>query len=419
MKIASPTFKTARSLPARRLVRATVGVVVAVLSGSLASGCRSQTGRTMSEPAGEADPSGSPVAVTGRTWAGLLQVEGGVVSLSVTQGAAGGEDCTAVARADLAPTPGEEVLWRCADPVQPTDTAALALTSGDTLLWTTQEFSRGEVCTPGALLVSVVDALPGAPRELLVRIVACGSSARMMDEDALLAWGPGGMRRVAKATMSCTLARDTSGSGAVVGDGQAWMCSGGYLEVGGQPDAPSVVQVDVALDGLVFAHAERDGDQRLRFSGRGDADPTESAPSDYVQRRRLVWDPVALLYGDGARPLARQGTPVDETHDGSLTTSDTMNSTDSSFQDDFTIQVERGWVITAELSAPAFQPYVWIIAPAHSSAQQLASPPGVHKITLSHVAEESGAYTVRANSNVAGEVGDYTLRITAGPPPAP
>lgn len=410
MTIVPPPIKTATSLHERRRSRPSVGFVAVLLIGWLASGCRSQTGPTTREQDVEADS----MAVSGASWKGRVRVEGGAVTLTVTEGDARGGECVVLARADLAPPAGEEALWRCADPIEPTDTAVLALTSGDELLWTTQEFLRGEVCIPSSLAVSVVDALPGAPRELLVRVIACGSTAQTMDEDVVLAWGENGMRPVAKVTMSCTLARDTSDSPEAAVDERAWICSGGYLEMGGEPDAPLVVQVDVAP---VYAHAERDADQRLQWSGRVLED--EPAPSDYVQRHTLLWDPVAQRYGDGASTPEPPVIPVQQTHYGTLTPSDTQNSTDSSYQDDYTIEVKQGWVITAELSAPAFQPYVWILAPEQANAQQLGSQPGVHEVTLTHVAEQSGVYTVRANSNVAAEVGDYTLRITAGPAPSP
>lgn len=115
------------------------------------------------------------------------------------------------------------------------------------------------------------------------------------------------------------------------------------------------------------------------------------------------------------RPLARP--PIDQTYTGSLATSDTRNSTDGSFQDDYTVEVQRGWVITAVLTAPTFDPYVWILSPGQNSAVQLGSQPGAHVVTLTHTAETTGSFIVRANSNVAGQTGDYTLRITAGPRP--
>ncbi|MCB9657223.1 MAG: hypothetical protein R3B40_11545 [Polyangiales bacterium] len=115
--------------------------------------------------------------------------------------------------------------------------------------------------------------------------------------------------------------------------------------------------------------------------------------------------------------------PVNQTHNGSLATGDDINSTDGSLQDDYTIRVQQGWVITAVLSAPQFDPYVWILSPNQSNAQQLASQPGTHVVTLTHTAETSGNFIVRANSNTAGQTGDYNLQITAGPPgtaaPAP
>ncbi|MCA9532127.1 MAG: hypothetical protein KC593_00550, partial [Myxococcales bacterium] len=107
--------------------------------------------------------------------------------------------------------------------------------------------------------------------------------------------------------------------------------------------------------------------------------------------------------------------PINQTHNGNLSATDTVNSTDGSYQDDYTIRVQQGWVITAVLSAPAFDPYVWILSPNQASAQQQGSQPGTHVVTLTHTAETSGSFIVRANSNTAGQTGDYTLQITAGP----
>ncbi|MBK6579307.1 MAG: hypothetical protein IPG17_24575 [Sandaracinaceae bacterium] len=107
---------------------------------------------------------------------------------------------------------------------------------------------------------------------------------------------------------------------------------------------------------------------------------------------------------------------INETHQGALAAGDTVNTTDQSLQDDYNIRVEQGWVITATLSAPTFDPYVWILSPNQASAQQLASQPGTHVVTLTHTAETSGTFIVRANSNTAGQTGAYTLQINAGPP---
>lgn len=111
--------------------------------------------------------------------------------------------------------------------------------------------------------------------------------------------------------------------------------------------------------------------------------------------------------------------PINQTHNGALEASDTVNSTDGSFQDDYTIRVQQGWVITAVLSAPGFDPYLWILSPNQSNAVQQASQANSHVVTLTHTAETSGSFVVRANSNTSGQTGPYTLQITAGPPGTP
>ena len=61
--------------------------------------------------------------------------------------------------------------------------------------------------------------------------------------------------------------------------------------------------------------------------------------------------------------------------------------------------------------------HLWFLWPEQAGADQQASEPGTHTVTLTQVAAQTGAYRVRANSNTANETGDYTLRVTAGPAP--
>ena len=92
--------------------------------------------------------------------------------------------------------------------------------------------------------------------------------------------------------------------------------------------------------------------------------------------------------------------PVAESHTGSLEAGDTVIESDGSFADDYTIQVQSGWTITAVMSAQGFDPYVWVIPPnsGGTTPPQQGSAPGTHVATMTHTAATSGRYTVRANS---------------------
>lgn len=98
-------------------------------------------------------------------------------------------------------------------------------------------------------------------------------------------------------------------------------------------------------------------------------------------------------------------------HTGVLEEGDHVIPDDGSWADDYTFDVQEGWVITAVLRSTDFDPYVWVLTPAMDSAVQMASQPGTHEVTLTYKAEVAGAHVVRANSNVGGERGAYTLEI--------
>lgn len=127
--------------------------------------------------------------------------------------------------------------------------------------------------------------------------------------------------------------------------------------------------------------------------------------------------PVAASVGEVGAP------PVEEQHasdgvlryTGVLEEGDRVIPVDGSWADDYSVDVEAGSMITATLRSDDFDPYVWILTPAQDHAEQQASEPGTHEVTLAYIVSETGTYTVRANSNVGGEQGAYVLEVNVGP----
>lgn len=101
---------------------------------------------------------------------------------------------------------------------------------------------------------------------------------------------------------------------------------------------------------------------------------------------------------------------------GVLEEGDRVIPDDGSWADDYDVEAQAGWVITATLVSDDFDPYLWILTSDRDHAQQLASQPGTHTLTLAYTVPETGTYIVRANSNVGGEQGAYVLEVRVEPP---
>lgn len=120
--------------------------------------------------------------------------------------------------------------------------------------------------------------------------------------------------------------------------------------------------------------------------------------------------PLAMLTG-----CSQSAEPSDQTLTGALEDGDSIIEDDNSRYDDYQVKAEKGWTIRAELESDEFQPYIWLFSPSRHSLIQQTPLDGTNSIAITHVAEEAGTYTVRANSFDGTGRGAYTLRITAGP----
>ena len=247
-------------------------------------------------------PTGAPVAISVPAWDGQLQVREGVLTVIVTEVVeesglteAPLVRCEEAARGDLAPLAGDEVVWRCFERDMSNIPVALAVTAGGAIVWTHSEFPFPD-CYPEAIPISVVDAVPGAPRELLVRVLGCDWTGAMSDSDWLYAWSGDGLQRVAEARIDCDYMGDTSDPEAPEPpDDETWICGGQALELGGTAQAPTVTRVEVVHG--AFAHGHRDDAQHLRFGPLRDGDRGREPLRDTdITRTVLRWDPSASLF---------------------------------------------------------------------------------------------------------------------------
>lgn len=213
-----------------------------------------------------------------------LRARDGVVSATECSGPS--LRCAETGRAELAPFPGEERIWRCFEADAPEAVRGVAVAAGDAVLWALSTF-RAEIgarsldCSEclEAVSVSAVDVVPDAERELWVHVVGCGST-QMQDVDALYKWREGRLVLVAESGVECQFTGDTSESDAPEPPAsERYACEGGYLDLG----RPGAVQV-LRLPASVLASGERGADGRLIFP----SPPTREA---------LRWDPGSFRFG--------------------------------------------------------------------------------------------------------------------------
>lgn len=244
------------------------------------------------------EPTDEPAEVQGGSWYGLLHVQDGVATVTVTGGhhtedpgsPAPEVGCVEAARADITPHDGDEVVWQCMERGEPSATFAVALTSGNRLLWTQAELHPSSCIPLAPMTVQPVDAVPDSPPELLLRVVACDFTGEMIDLDSLWKWGEGEMRSIADAHLDCQYMGDTSDPEDEPPEDAAWLCTGGYLELDAEA-APRVVETAQQI----YTRDDRDGASRMRFGDRreGDRGAEPVQPGDIV-RRTLRWDPEAF-----------------------------------------------------------------------------------------------------------------------------
>ncbi|MFK7986624.1 MAG: hypothetical protein AB8I08_11420 [Sandaracinaceae bacterium] len=208
----------------------------------------------------------------------VLRAEGGVVSASCDGGSLA---CAELMRADITDAEGDEVVARCDDEQSAGRALVVASGPGDALLWVGR---LDQVLAPGprscpftdAAHISLVDAVPGARRELLVQIRGCNGSGEFTDADALFAWRAEGMVAVATAGVDCQFTGDTGSADAPPPPaGEEYECEGAYLDV---------VEGAVARVGVgepVLVSARRDEAGRIVLGTAVSRTPLEWSPAPF------------------------------------------------------------------------------------------------------------------------------------------
>jgi hypothetical protein len=110
--------------------------------------------------------------------------------------------------------------------------------------------------------------------------------------------------------------------------------------------------------------------------------------------------------------------PTDETHTGQLEDDDGVVQQDQSRYDDYEVDADEGWQITAEMRSEAFDSYLWLLGPSGGSLVQDDDGlgDGTRHSRITYTAPERGTYKIRANSYDGTGRGEYTLHISARPP---
>ncbi len=209
----------------------------------------------------------------------LLRAVAGVVTAECARGAL---TCTAVARGDLAPVSGDEVVFRCED--RERVHRVLAIANGPSVLWAYRindaPDGSGAVLDSDCAIaprvaVEVVDAVEDTPREMLMHVTGC-EGTDFVDRDVLWKWRGDRMQLVARATFGCQTTADTGDpEREAPPEDELWACEGGYLDVGGAAQGWTITE-----DTLEFARIRGD---------RGRNGRVVTPPGG--PRRTLRWDP--------------------------------------------------------------------------------------------------------------------------------
>ena len=234
---------------------------------------------SLAAPAHTAAPS---IEVDGRVESDFvsctLHARAGGVVAECTQGELA---CTEVLRADFMELPGDEVVIRCNDADAEAGGRALAMVSGDRLLWVRQ---LDEIYVPGRWACawppdSHVSVVRNDGRAwLMVQTRECGDGAATMeDADQLYGWGPNGMVAVAGIAADCNYTGDTGDPDAPEPpEDESYRCSGGYLEI-----VDGTVTTISVSEPVLTSAARRDGRIVLGAS---------------EVRQVLEWDPDAFRF---------------------------------------------------------------------------------------------------------------------------
>jgi hypothetical protein len=106
------------------------------------------------------------------------------------------------------------------------------------------------------------------------------------------------------------------------------------------------------------------------------------------------------------------GTGCNTTVTGSLTSDDCKLAFDQSFYDAWTVQVTAGQTVQITQTA-SFDAYLILFDPAGNEVDENDDGPGLGtNARISFTADQSGTYTIYANSREAGETGNYSLEVT-------
>jgi hypothetical protein len=106
------------------------------------------------------------------------------------------------------------------------------------------------------------------------------------------------------------------------------------------------------------------------------------------------------------------GTGCNTTVTGSLTSDDCKLAFDQSFYDAWTVQVTAGQTVQITQTA-SFDAYLLLFDPAGNEVDENDDSPGLGtNARISFTADQSGTYTIYANSREAGETGNYSLEVT-------
>jgi hypothetical protein len=106
------------------------------------------------------------------------------------------------------------------------------------------------------------------------------------------------------------------------------------------------------------------------------------------------------------------GTGCNTTVTGSLTSDDCKLSFDQSFYDAWTVQLTAGQTVQITQTA-GFDAYLLLFDPAGNEVDENDDGPGLGtNARISFTADQSGTYTIYANSREAGQTGSYSLEVT-------
>lgn len=105
--------------------------------------------------------------------------------------------------------------------------------------------------------------------------------------------------------------------------------------------------------------------------------------------------------------------PLDETHSGELTDGDTRLDTDNSPYDEYDFRVQSGMNVSVEMRSTAFDTYLIVTGPdGEQVAQNDDCTAGDYDLScVEFSAEDTGKYTVIANSFSESGRGEYTVHI--------